>query len=134
VLCILMIMFIAIQLINYPLAYTYNYFTRNWGDFKYIYRTMFYAFDGCLYFIYLLRSLRLVYAHEIDNSRSKTLIFKFFKHEYYLTIIIFLMIIIKIIPILATNYSEQDIFLTFIDINTYTFSDPDSQELGFGIK
>lgn len=101
-----MIMFIAIQLINYPLAYTYNYFTRNWGDFKYIYRTMFYAFDGCLYFIYLLRSLRLVYAHEIDNSRSKTLIFKFFKHEYYLTIIIFIMIIIKIIPIIATNYTE----------------------------
>ncbi len=47
----------------YPLAYTYNYFTRNWGDYKYIYRTIFYAFDGSLYMIYLMRSLRLVYAH-----------------------------------------------------------------------
>lgn len=130
-----MIIVIAVQLIIYPLAYTYNYFTRNWGDFKYIYRTTFYAFDGCLYFIYLLRSLRLVYAHEIDTSRSKTIIFQFFKHEYNLVIYLFFMIMIKIIPILASNYGEEDLFLTFIDINFYSFSDSStSKELGFGIK
>lgn len=75
-----MIACISIQLIIYPIAYTYNYFTRNWAEFKDIYRTLFYAFDGSIYFIYLLRSLRLVYAHEIDTSRSKTKVFKFFKH------------------------------------------------------
>lgn len=106
VLCILTIIVIAINLIIYPLAYTYNYFTRNWGDFKYAYRTMFYAFDGCIYFIYLLRSLRLVYAHEIDTSRSKTWIFKFFKNEYNLVLFLFAMIMSKIIPILVTNYAD----------------------------
>jgi len=75
-----MITFIAIELILYPLVYTYNYFTRNWGDIKFAYRTVFYGLDGSLYLIYLIRSLRLVYAHEIDTSRSKTWIFKFFKH------------------------------------------------------
>lgn len=105
-LCILTIIVIAINLIIYPLAYTYNYFTRNWGDFKYAYRTMFYAFDGCIYFIYLLRSLRLVYAHEIDTSRSKTWIFKFFKNEYNLVLFLFAMIMAKITPILVTNYSD----------------------------
>jgi hypothetical protein len=44
VLCIMMITCIATQLIMYPLAYSYNYFTRNWGDFKYTYRAVFYAF------------------------------------------------------------------------------------------
>ena len=43
VLCIVMIAAIAVQLLMYPLGYTYNYFTRNWGDFKYTYRTLFYA-------------------------------------------------------------------------------------------
>jgi len=80
VLCIMMIICISLQLIIYPLAYTYNYFTRNWGSFKLIYRTIFHALDGSLYMLYLMRSLRLVYAHEIDISRSKTFIFKFFKH------------------------------------------------------
>lgn len=123
-----MITVIAIQLILYPLAYTYNYFTRNWGEFKYIYRTSFYAFDGCLYFIYLLRSLRLVYAHEIDTSRSKTSIFKFFKHEYNIVLFMFVMVMIKIIPIVTSNYSEEDLFLTFIDINFYSFTDPNSSK------
>ena len=63
VLCIMMITCIAIQLVMYPLAYTYNYFTRNWGDFKYTYRTVFYAFEGSLYLLYVMRALRLVYAH-----------------------------------------------------------------------
>lgn len=103
VLCILMITFISIQLIIYPIAYTYNYFTRNWGQYKYIYRTLFYAFDGSIYFIFLLRSLRLVYAHEIDTSRSKTIIFKFFKHEYNLLLITVLMILLKIVPIVISN-------------------------------
>lgn len=45
------------------------------------------------------------------------------------------MVIIKIIPILVSNYGEEDLFLTFIDVNFYTFSDPsNSKELGFGIK
>jgi hypothetical protein len=63
VLCIMMIICIAMQLIIYPLSYTYNYFTRNWGDFKIIYRIIFYAFDGSLYMLYVMRSLRLCYAH-----------------------------------------------------------------------
>ena len=80
VLCILMITCVAIQLIMYPLAYTYNYFTYNWGDFKYTYRIVFYALDGSLYLLYIMRSLRLAYAHEIDVSRRATWIFKFMKH------------------------------------------------------
>jgi len=46
-----------------------------------------------------------------------------------------LVTIIKIIPILASTSNEADLFLTFIDINSYTYQDPSSnQELGFGIK
>jgi hypothetical protein len=101
-----MIVVIATQLIIYPLSYTYNYFTRNWGNFKYIYRNLFYAFDGCLYLIYLLRSLRLAYAHEIDTSRSKTWIFRFFKHEYNLVLFLLGTIIAKIIPILTIDYGK----------------------------
>ncbi len=41
-------------------------------------------------------------------------------------------ILIKIIPILATNFSEEDYFLTFIDINTYNIAG--DRDLGFGIK
>jgi len=104
VLCILMITFFAIQLLLYPLVYTYNYFTFNWGDIKYAYRTIFYGLDGSLYLIYLIRSLRLVYAHEIDTSRSKTWIFNFFKNEYNLVIFILVTLVIKIIPILCTNF------------------------------
>lgn len=103
VLCILMIAFFAIQLILYPLIYSYNYFTRNWGDIKYTYRTLFYALDGSVYLIYLIRSLRLVYAHEIDTSRSKTWIFRFFKNEYNLVLFIVVTIVIKIIPILCSD-------------------------------
>ncbi len=117
----MMITVIAIQLVIYPLAYTYNYFTRNWGDFKYIYRTLFHALDGTVYFLYLLRSLRLVYAHEIDTSRSKTAIFKFFKHEYNLILFVLLVIGLKIIPILVNE--DDDVFLTFIDVNFYSFGE-----------
>ena len=138
VLCIMMIMCIAVQLIMYPLAYTYNYFTWNWGDFKYIYRAVFHAFDGSLYLLYLIRSLRLAYAHQIDISRRQTWIFNFMKHEYYLAAFFILVTFIKIIPIIiyqSTVTDGDDLFLTFIDINTYTFDDTTSnQELGFGIK
>jgi hypothetical protein len=135
VLCILMIVVMAVQLLIYPLAYTYNYFTRNWGEFKYIYRTFFYAFDGCLYFIYLLRSVRLVYAHEIDSSRSKTWIFQFFRHEYNQVLLVLGMMLVKVVPVLVAESREEDLFLTYIDVNFYTFSDANnSKELGFGIK
>lgn len=45
------------------------------------------------------------------------------------------MITIKIIPIITSNYLEEDLFMTFIDVNYYSFNDPNSsKELGFGIK
>jgi hypothetical protein len=137
VLCIVMIAAIAVQLLMYPLGYTYNYFTRNWGDFKYTYRTLFYAFQGSLYLLYVIRALRLVYAHEVDHSRRNTWIFRFMKNEYFLVAFFTVVTIIKIIPILVSNSSSQDdIFFTFIDVNTFTFNDPGSlnKELGFGIK
>ena len=60
------------------------------------------------------------------------------KHEYYLAAFFILVTFIKIIPIIiyqSTVTDGDDLFLTFIDINTYTFDDTTSnQELGFGIK
>lgn len=134
----MMITCIAVQLIMYPLAYTYNYFTRNWSDFVYTYRTVFYAFQGSLYLLYVIRALRLVYAHEIDNSRRNTWVFKFMKNEYFLVGFMVVVTVVKIIPVLVSNArGEDNIFFTFIDVNTFTFS-PDetgiSRELGFGIK
>ena len=42
---------------------------------------------------------------------------------------------IKIIPILISNANLEDLFLTVIDVNNYTFTDINiNQELGFGIK
>ena len=131
----MMIVCIAMQLIIYPLAYTYNYFTRNWGDFKLIYRIIFCAFDGSLYTVYLMRSLRLCYAHEIDISRSKTKIFQFFKREYFMASFLILVAAIKIVPIIMTSYllPDENMFLTFIDINSYTYQS-ENRELAFGIK
>ena len=57
------------------------------------------------------------------------------KHEYFLVGFFLLVTAIKVIPVLASTDSEADLFLTFIDINSYTYNDPtNNQELGFGIK
>lgn len=42
---------------------------------------------------------------------------------------------IKIVPIIMTSYMlpDEDMFLTFIDINSYTYQSV-NQELAFGIK
>jgi hypothetical protein len=82
-----------------------------------------------------MRSLRLAYAHEIDVSRRTTWIFKFMKHEYFLVLFFALVTVLKTIPILVSNYNSEDVFLTFIDINTYTYDTAaKNQELSFGIK
>jgi len=41
---------------------------------------LWYGLDGAIYFIYLVRSLRLIYAHTTDVSRQHTWIFKLFRH------------------------------------------------------
>ena len=60
------------------------------------------------------------------------------KHEYYLVIFFLLVTIIKIIPIIiyvSTSNTDDDLFLTYIDINTYTYDEGNNnQELSFGIK
>jgi len=124
-----MITVITVQLILYPIVFVYNFFTNNFEQTKYLFKDFYYAFDGSVYFIYLLRSLRLVYAHEIDTSRSKSWIFKFFKHEYYLVLFTMLMMLVKVMPIVFSPHKEYN-FYTFLELNFFT----NQEELGFGIK
>lgn len=71
-----------------------------------------------------MRALRLVYAHEIDNSRRGTWIFKFMKNEYLLVTFFVVVTALKIVPVLISNaQGEDNIFFTFIDVNTYTFDE-----------
>jgi hypothetical protein len=59
----------------------------------------FYGLDGAIYFIYILRSLRLVYAHTTDPSRQNTFIFILFKYEYILGLVSVLLMILRMVPI-----------------------------------
>jgi hypothetical protein len=69
--------------------------------------------DGGVYLIYLLRTMRLVYAHEVDASRSKIWIFKLFKHEYYLVFVTVIVMLIKVIPIIFNDWTTYN-FYTFL--------------------
>ncbi len=46
-----------------------------------------------------------------------------------------LVAVIKIVPIIITSYllPDENLFLTFIDINSYTYQS-ENQELAFGVK
>jgi hypothetical protein len=49
-------------------------------------------------FIYVIRSLRIYYAYKVhDNMRSHR-VFKFFKNEFNLVVIVGTLIILRIIP------------------------------------
>jgi hypothetical protein len=98
-LCIVMIAFITLQIILYPLLYIYNYFTQSFPKSEKIYRMFYYGLDGTIYFIYVLRSLRLVYAHTTDPSRQKTWIFKLFKYEYLLGCLAIFLMLLRMVPI-----------------------------------
>lgn len=80
-LCILMIFSITVQLLLYPLIYTMNYFTYMFVDPppRWKFRAIQAGFEFSVYFIYLVRCLRISYAHETHTSRKRTLAFKLFE-------------------------------------------------------
>jgi len=94
-----MIGFMTLQIILYPMLYISNYFTRSFDRSEYIYRMFYYGLDGTIYFIYVLRSLRLVYAHTTDPSRQNTSVFKMFKYEFCLGILSIILMLLRMLPI-----------------------------------
>ena len=117
-LCIIMIAFISLEIILYPLLYIYNYFTYSFDRSEYIYRMFYYGLDGTIYFIYILRSLRLVYAHTSDPSRQKTPVFKLFKYEYLLGGLAICLMLLRMIPIGFNPDEDEYKFYTMIEFST----------------
>lgn len=66
----------------------------------------YYGLDGTIYFIYILRSLRLVYAHTTDPSRQNTYIFKLFKYENILALVSILLMLLRMLPIYFNPESD----------------------------
>lgn len=80
ILTILMIFGICVQVILYPLIYSINYFTYvfTWPHARSYFRAIQVGFEYSVYTVYLLRCLRIAYAHETDKSRRKTFSFRVF--------------------------------------------------------
>lgn len=80
ILTILMIFGICTQIILYPLIYSINYFTYlfTWPHARFFFRAIQVGFEYSVYTVYLLRCLRIAYAHEIDRSRRKSFAFMIF--------------------------------------------------------
>lgn len=75
-----MIFGIAVQMGLYPMVYVVNYFTYDFTEprVRSYFRAIQVGFEYSVYSVYLLRCLRISYAHQIDKSRRKTLIFRMF--------------------------------------------------------
>ena len=78
----------------------------------------YYGLDGTIYFIYILRSLRLVYAHTTDPSRQKTYIFKLFKYQYLLGTLAIGLMLLRMLPIYWNPDETQFKFYTIIQFST----------------
>lgn len=78
----------------------------------------YYGLDGIIYFIYILRSLRLVYAHTTDPSRQRTYIFKLFKYEYLLGTLAIALMLLRMVPIYWNPDENVYKFYTMIEFNT----------------
>jgi 4-hydroxybenzoate polyprenyltransferase len=75
---------------------------------------LWYGLDGAIYFVYLVRSLRLIYAHTTDVTRQNTIIFKLFKHEYLLGLICAALLLLRIIPVYFNPDPQNYSFKTMI--------------------
>lgn len=105
----------------YPALYVYNFFTAGFEESENLYRMLWYGLDGAIYFVYLVRSLRLIYAHTTDLSRQNTWIFKLFKHEYILGTICATLLILRIIPVYFNPDPNNYSFMTLIEFaNPYS--------------
>ena len=74
----------------------------------------YYGLDGTIYFIYIIRSLRLVYAHTTDPSRQSTIIFKLFKYEYILGFLSVGLMVCRMLPIYFNPDEDNYQFYTII--------------------
>jgi hypothetical protein len=117
-LCIIMISFVALEILLYPILFIHNYFTQSFDRGEYFYRMFYYGLDGTIYSIYVIRSIRLVYAHTTDPSRQKTFIFKMFKHEYYLGALAVALMLFRMLPIFFNPCENDCPFYTMIEFNT----------------
>ena len=98
ILTILLLICISVQILHYPILFIYNYFTIAFDQYhatKTLYRIVSGATWGIPYFIYFLKSMRLVYAHETHSSRSKSLPFIIFKKEVILSSFVCFWMILK---------------------------------------
>ena len=77
-----MIFSICIQVILYPFIYSINYFTFIFTDpqVREYFRAIQIAMEFSVYSIYLVRFLRIWYAHGVDKTRRKSVSFWVFKH------------------------------------------------------
>jgi hypothetical protein len=95
VLCIMLVLSICGQAVLYPIIYIVSYLT-NWFESS---REGFRALGGVLQFsiftIYVMRCLRVFYAHRVHSSRNSTLVYLVFQKEYILAFSIIILGIIK---------------------------------------
>lgn len=81
ILCILLIMSICGQLLIYPMLFITNYFTNVFVDVstRLKFRSVQSGLEFSVFIIYLIRTLRISYAHDTHSSRSKSLAFRIFQ-------------------------------------------------------
>ncbi len=71
-------------------------------------------------FIYILRTLRIHYAYNLQDNMRSHWVFRLFKHEWYLVFLVFILLIFRMIPPIVfpkaypspvnTNTENSDIF------------------------
>lgn len=97
-----MIFSICAQVILYPLIYSINYFTFMFQDarIRQYFRAVQVALEFSVYSVYLLRCLRIWYAHGVDKTRRKSVPFFVFKHENLLALAVMVVGILRALPVI----------------------------------
>ena len=82
ILCIMLIVSICGQILLYPIMYIVQYFTNSlmFNENKLKFRALNVSLEFSIFALYLLRCLRISYAHDTHSSRSKHFSFKIFKN------------------------------------------------------
>jgi hypothetical protein len=78
-LCIVLLMFLTIQLIMYPIQVITNYYMNGKENYD-VFRVVYCGIKTMGSFIYVIRSLRIYYAYKVHDNMRSHFVFRFFKH------------------------------------------------------
>lgn len=99
-LCMVLLMFLSLELILYPMQVLVNYFL-NGHEFADIFRVLHCGTKTMGSFIYVLRSLRINYAYRLEDNMRSHKVFRLFKHELHLVLTVLLLAVLRLIPPMA---------------------------------